>query len=98
MAAVDNLELAEALADALSTGGNMMAFAGPVVGGSLILSAISILVGIGAIVTAQDVQRRIDEERFNRNKPTPGPTTTVATTAAAAAASGKMAQIITSTI
>ena len=70
------------------------------VGGSLVLSAISILVGIGAIVIAQDVQRRIDEERFNRNKPTPGPTTTVATTAAAAAAaaSGEMTQIITSTI
>ena len=85
--AVDNLEASEAFANLLSTTGNLVAFIGPQFGGgSLILTGISVLLAIGAIGVAQDVQRRVDAERFERNKPTPGPTTTVAAAVAVAAA------------
>ena len=88
--AVDNLEASEAFANVISTGGNLLGFFGPLAGGgSLILTGISVLLGIAAIVVAQDIHQRVDAERFERNKPTPGPTTTIAAVVAVAAPTGK---------
>ena len=77
---IDNLELAEAQADIMSTGGLLLAFFGVVTAGSSILRMISTMIGIGAVSSANDLRLRIAEERLRRITTTTEPTTTTTTT------------------
>ena len=72
LTAGDNLELQELLANSMSTSGQLIAFFGVVVGGA-VLGAVASVVGIAAVVFANDWRQRIDLERYLRGTTTPSP-------------------------
>ena len=79
---LDDLEVSEAQADVISTTGLLLAIFGIITSGNTIFGAISTLIGMTAVSTANDLRLRIAEERFRRSTTTPGPTTTTTTTTA----------------
>ena len=68
-----NLEVAELQADLISTTGQLLAFFGPILGGT-VLGAIAAVIAIGAVIYSNDLRRQIDLERYLRGTTTPGPT------------------------
>ena len=72
LTAGENLELQELLANSLSTSGQLMVFFGVIVGGA-VLGAVASVVGIAAVVFANDWRQRIDLERYLRGTTTPSP-------------------------
>ena len=68
----ENLELQELLANTMSTSGQLMAFFGVIVGGA-VLGAVASVIGIAAVVFANDWRQRIDLERYLRGTTTPSP-------------------------
>ena len=68
-----NLELAELQADLISTTGQLLAFFGPILGGT-VFGAIAAVIAIGAVIYSNDLRRQIDLERYLRGTTTPGPT------------------------
>ena len=61
----DNLDLSEAQADLMSTGGILLALLG-IMGGSTVMGAISTIVGMTAVSSANDLRREIEEEKARR--------------------------------
>ena len=68
-----NLEVAELQADLISTTGQLLAFFGPILGGT-VFGAIAAVIAIGAVIYSNDLRRQIDLERYLRGTTTPGPT------------------------
>ena len=77
---IDDLELTEAQADLLSTLGILVAFLGPMIGSSVTAAAIGTLMGAGALLSANDLRRQVERERFLRSTTTISTTTTTTTT------------------
>ena len=61
----DNLDLSEAQANLMSTGGILLALLG-IMGGSTVMGAISTIVGMTAVSSANDLRREIEEEKARR--------------------------------
>ena len=72
LTAGENLELQELLANSMSTSGQLVAFFGVIVGGA-VLGAVASVVGIAAVIFANDWRQRIDLERYLRGTTTPSP-------------------------
>ena len=66
----ENLDIADAQANIISTIGQLLAFFGPVAGGA-VLGAVSAVIGIAAIVGSNDLRKRIELERYLRGTTTP---------------------------
>ena len=66
----ENLDIADAQANIISTTGQLLAFFGPVAGGAF-FGAIAAVIGIAAIVGSNDLRKRIELERYLRGTTTP---------------------------
>ena len=69
----NNLELAEAQADFISTAGQLLAFFGPIMGGT-VFGAMAAVFAAGAVTYSNNLRRQIDLEKYLRGTTTPGPT------------------------
>ena len=70
----ENLDIADAQANIISTSGQLLTVFGPIFGGAF-FGAISAIIGIAALVGSNDLRRRIELERYLRGTTTPVPVT-----------------------
>ena len=74
---IDNIAFSQSVSDTLSTTGQLLAVFGPTFGGT-VLGAVATILAIGAFRAAEDLNRRIAEEKQRRNT-TPKPEPVVVT-------------------